>query len=790
MEDKATRSPRDSRMEQFATTARNIIMIERGLTATALTKIRHLAKQQHLSNEQVESCLSQISGGGNSLGRVGRYEQLFLDRMAIDLPTISNAESSGVLPPMIERVTVRMAVDEFQISERRANQLLSFAAKKHGLRRVSAADAKAKLRDSIASRLDSRGLLPAELASEISVLAERFGIGRSEVEELIEGERIARQKQRSQRRHWLFLGSLIAACLAVAAWYLGSTFFSSSLPDDFTISESATSKSEIEPSTVAGDEEQPLADGVTPQTSDQPQDPNFDIGEFDLSLDDSSVEELKNWQRSLIEVSNQPLDKSERKQPAASLADRRKKDEAIAKLQADVTDSRNQVRGLEDLSDLTKTLPDITAAEARLLAQFCLQADFPELQMAVQRKIDRLKRWPRFLLAISDQLADQSANKLTDENQRPSEQQWQQRLALLLVNGKLENSNRLSDAIFEIASLRLKENALSQQQQGVAVVLKSEQSLVSLVRQFATSELSDPFEQRYFNRLIANRDRTALPMQRRLELQQILIETILLANADTKALVTAESYLRKIQTANTIGEQLVESRQTLLKLSAMYLAMRQQSSELDSLQVSKTQPFTTMKDARQLRDLAELAAISEDRSQIATAIQDYRTAAGCGDSGVTRSCLRGLIAITTDTQEKRRYRRQLDFVSGGQMGPCDKSAAAKNAPATEADLRGVIEFCQKIRRQEKNKPPEEKAPGNAFKNWHPSTKTFGAVLTAISDQPRPLATTELALVVQIESAAKLAVATAQELRFEIELPWQMQALIPPVEVTPLMPLQW
>ena len=80
MENKTPPQPRDSRMEQFATSARNIITIERGLTATALIKIRYLAKQQHLTNEQVENCLSQISGEDSSLGRVGRYEQLFLDQ--------------------------------------------------------------------------------------------------------------------------------------------------------------------------------------------------------------------------------------------------------------------------------------------------------------------------------------------------------------------------------------------------------------------------------------------------------------------------------------------------------------------------------------------------------------------------------------------------------------------------------------------------------------------------------------------------------------------------------------
>ena len=74
-------------------------------------------------------------------------------------------------------------------------------------------------------------------------------------------------------------------------------------------------------------------------------------------------------------------------------------------LQAEVTDGRIQIRGLEDLSGLSETLPDLTAADAKVLAQFCLQANSPQAQLAVQRKIDRFAHWPRFLLAISDLLA-------------------------------------------------------------------------------------------------------------------------------------------------------------------------------------------------------------------------------------------------------------------------------------------------------------------------------------------------------------------------------------------------
>ena len=140
--------------------------------------------------------------------------------MATELSNVATAEGSGVLPPTIERRAIRIAVDEFRISERRANQLLSFAARQNGLRQISAADAKAKLRAWIAGRLNSRESQASELVSEISGLADRFGISNPEVEELIQAEVAARQSQRQLGKRWLLRGSLVAACFVIAAYFL------------------------------------------------------------------------------------------------------------------------------------------------------------------------------------------------------------------------------------------------------------------------------------------------------------------------------------------------------------------------------------------------------------------------------------------------------------------------------------------------------------------------------------------------------------------------------------------
>ena len=256
--------------------------------------------------------------------------------------------------------------------------------------------------------------------------------------------------------------------------------------------------------------------------------------------------------------------------------------------------------------------------------------------------------------------------------------------------------------------------------------------LATLTNQFISSELTDQSKQRYFSRLVGGRDRTALPIQRQLELQQILTEAILLANADTNSPINPEPFFQKIQTANTIGEQLVQSRKAMLKLSAMFLATRQQPDESSQRQRLKNDLLMTVEEARQLRNRAELNVISGEQSLISDAADDYRSAVACGDLGIARSCLRGLIAISSDTEEKQRFRRQLDFVNGGTIGPCGASTATKNSTVTNAELQQIIEFCRKIRRAAKGDVQSKDVLENAAQNRSPVTENIWAVLSAIA----------------------------------------------------------
>ena len=789
MDNPTTPRPRDSRLEQFATTARNIIMIERGLTATAIVKIRHLAKQQHLSTEQVETCLSQISGDDFSTGRVGRYEQLFLDRMATELPSISNAEASGVLSPMIERQAIQVAVDEYKISESRAKQLLSFFAKQHGLRQVSMADAKSKLRDWIGQRMNSREFQPADLTIQISGLAKRFGISEADVDQLIEAEIATAKKRQTLRNRWLTYGAIAVAFISAAIYLFSHVTFFSSAPNTSETLE----KTEPETDQIATTkEQQSLANVETTIKQNPSNNSEFRLEDFELPLDDNSVKQLKQWQQRLIAIANQSPGDLNPKTSPDSFTNLKKKNQAFANLQSEDAGSKAQLRGLENLSNLTDSLTAINAAEAKTLAEFCLQANSAELQLLIQRKIDRLARWPRFLLEFSDQWAESNSNQISKS------QLWKQRIGIFLAKAKSTNEADIADLLFAKAKLRLAEIVSTQSEQNVVVDRhQAAKTLADHVRQFIFAEQPDSPSRQYFLRLVDQRDRDAVSMQQRLELQQILIESIVFNCSDDQLCKIADAHYRKLPQYRDLSEQFAGSRRAMLELVSQYVTWREKNlgqngfTDKDYLLLA-TQPLASLKEAHRLRNQAELLVIAGDVSKRKVAEADYRAAASYGDEKITRSCLRGLIGIAEDPRMRQRYVRQLDFINDGQMGPIgpiarmDSNSNQPSRTVPQTVILKIIKVCQKIR-QEKSLSSEAKDFLNSTNQGSSRVvQEIGRVLHTTSQKPKPLSTLELYRIVQIEAMAKSARDKKNELHIEFDLSWEAQLTLRPLEIIPLL----
>jgi len=764
VEDQVTPQPRDSRLDQFSAAASNIISIDRGLTKTALVKIRHLAEQQHISDEQVIECLNKISAGGSALGRVGRYEQLFLDRLAADLPKTSSA----VLSPVMEQQAIQIATEEFQISASRASQLLAHAAKENGLLRISSTDAKAKLRDAIANRLNTRDYQKGDLVSEITGLADRFGISGEDVDQLIDTEIDFRNQTASQRKRWLLGGILIPDAKTTDDQRAGISSFEKS-PNEID-SEPERPIKELSSSVGASEASAQTAD------PDTPADPvrSLAVDDFELEFDNGTALELEKWHRQLLEFADQTLVPSPSTTQRSSTTDLRKSTDAIESLNANGTDDRIQIRGLEDLAALAQRLPDLTASDASALARFCLDPQQSSVQLAAQSTINRFGRWPNFLLAVSDELAKQT----TDQNER---------MCLLLTNGKLDKNANLSDTIFALAQFRIQERVSAQQQNSVVETKRADQALVNHIRMFISTEISSQFQQRYFGRLIDTRDRSLPSIQRRIELHQILIEAILFAHADAASLALAETYFRDVNSATTLGQQLDLSRRAMLDLSALHLANRKQS---DAWQTGdQTLSSISIKEARRLRDRAERYVLSGEASKRSAAVDDYLAALSCRDSGIARSCLRGLIQIANGQSEKRRYQRQLDFVNSGQLGPrINSDFTEEERPPTQDMLQTIVSFCQNVRRPEAFQSGSESAFATALNNSPQSYQSILKGIDSISKKQAPLSMLDLDLIVHIEAAARLAMENDGILRTDIKFPHQTQMLLPSNELTPLTPL--
>lgn len=825
-----TAQPRDSRLDRFSNAAINIISNECGLTATALAKIHLLASRQRLTDQQVTECLNKISAGGSDLGRVGRYEQLLLERLAKELPQVPGA----VLSPAIERAAIQIATDEFKISPPRACQLLMQMTQQIGLLRVSTADAKKKLRRKITERLRTEDFERSDLVNEVAGLANCFGISRNEVDQLIDSAISTCQQQRWQQKRWLLFGVGVVCCLGIAIILFGSAIpvepFSNETPPNRS---SLNRSSALElPQAIPKDAGSEIArqgadfnvqrnkmagpaapnqrtviplgidtltlDKDTELTRTEPPRPEPPIAE--PSFDNGYFTEIESWHQRLVDLANVNLSNQIRHAELAdtkqvSSADRRKIANAILKLQTEVTDGRTQIRGLEDLGALTKNLIDISVSEANVIAVFCLQAKEESVKIAIQRVAQKLARWPSFLLALSDHLSDDRAELSTAPTIRQelsaSSSHWHQRLVSFVTDQNLHGNADLSHESFSMAMLRVQERVLTERRGAILESQKAEAELAGHIQTFVSTEIKSRSRRSYFNRLIATRNRNLQSMVRRIELHQVLIEAMLFAKEDAASIVLADKYLREISTATTLGQQLTASSRAMVQLSQRHLSWRKQPRSSGGAKRSLT--TIDLKEARRLRDRAELAVVLNGNAKIANAKDDYMAAMTCGDSALIRSCLRGLIGITECQSEKNRYQRHFDFISGGNTGPYSFSiieaeeSLALRSPRTQTQrlaLSTLCAFCRQIRRTE----ARDDQADDVSKNTVLFDQDIGKILKVIASKPRPLSPANLGLVLRIESAAELAIENNEAPDFEMEFPWELQRSLSPVKMTPLVPL--
>ena len=768
--------PRDSRLEKFSATVGNIISVERGLTSTALSKIRHLASKQHLSEDQIIECLDRIGGGGSALGRIGRYEQIFLDRLDTDLSRTSGA----VLSPQQTQTLIRLATVEFQIGAPRAEQLLDYVAKQRGLKQISVADARSRLRVLIAQRLELSDRRREGFENELFAHGASFGISADEVKTLVDSEVATRNRKRARSKSQLLaaVGSvLIAVGLTVAGCWLWLNTQTLSRLHPTTIQSDTIEIKKLQTDSAAETPTDSQNQVTQPRKNLSPganEDSTFGIDDFFLTPNTASVLRFEKWQARFVELAGQEFEQPPPDVNVSSFADGQKKKAALNALRSEESNERTKTRALDDLSALAERIGDITPEEATSIVTFCFRKHSASTEVAMVRTVKQFGRWPNFLLAVSDAFADKGRQSSSDG--------WKQRIAFAITDGKLKSSDDFPAAFFALARLKVQERLREHEQPQGDLKTSMESDLVEHLRQFIFDSINAQRHQRYFYRLIAARNLKQPSMQRQIELQQILIEALLFAKHDDDSLAVAETYFNHLNSATTLGEQWKHSRQSALKLVAMHLQWLNETAAT-SLTLEQQQPVRlNVPKARRLRDEAEHAAMTGDGALIANAVARYETAIDCGDAVTIRSCLRGLIAIAKGRPDQNRYYRQLDFVNGGHLGPFSRfTGDTLSVDSTPPDWQAIICQCRQLRRSQTPQDQLAKpSPAKPADIW--------AALTWLSGRSSPLAGFELNLLLHIEAEATEMMDSVETPLSKIQLPSSVQATLPPVEVTPLVPL--
>lgn len=768
--------PRDSRLEKFSAAATNIISVERGLTSTAWKKIRSLAREQRLSEAQVIECLNRISDGGSALGRVGRYEQIFLDRLNNDLSRINGS----VLSPKTAQESIQLAAVEYQIGAPRARQLLEHVARERGLQLVSAADARNRIRALITQRLESSNHKRRELGDELVAHAADFGIDADEVSRLWDAEIESRTRMRAGRKNRLIAAAGIILAVIGLSGLGGWLWLNTKTPAllDQTTPEPIDHTNTIDDQDVQTVPDVKTTDGSQDIIAQPTKNPSastnggskFEIANFLSMPAPAPVLRFEKWQRRFVELVGQDFEQSPPDTREPAFADRQKKRAALDALKSTKSDTRILARALDDLSAIAPRVDDITPEEAGSIAAFCLAKHSAATEVSILRSVKPFGRWPHFLLAVSDAFAG------TDRQSSPVD--WNQRVAVAITNGKLKRDDDLSASFFALARLRVRE-LLNQRKQKESTV---ESALVEHLRLFIFNSVHTLRHQRYFSRLIDARDLRKPSMQRQIELQQILIEALLFAKRDDVSLEIGETHFSRLNSSPTQGEQLAQSRETALKLVQRHLEWLKQDGTAFTNQRWRPDRISAS-EARRLRDEAEDIVIAGDETQFQDAIAKYTAAIDCGDGAIIRSCLRGLIAIADNRADLNGYRRQLDFINGGQLGPCSAYfSAADDGSSTQTDWRAIKAWCRQIRRSLNS---SQKAPKPAADQ----ASEIGAAFEWLANRRSALSLFELDLLLRIEAEATVALESREASYSPIRLPRSIQATLPAVDVTPLVPLR-
>lgn len=789
-------SPRDSRMEQFSIAAADIIFAEKGLSPIAQLKIQSLAKQKHISHAQMTECLKNISHRAAPWERVGRYEQIFLDRLGKEFVQ----DSASILTPQRERTAIKMATKEYQIPSDRAHQLLDHFVEENGISRISKTDAKSQLRSMISDELMRVPHRQSGITDRITRIAQDFGIDEADVKKIVAQELETGRRQTTRWRR-LMIGVVIATGIVALAGgtvfltsrHLGSDSLSSwgnqgakvieTMPERKKASPTQTlpppqpNTNPAKPAGLSGHRVGPQVNadtsrGQTSQTlaSTANDETVFNANELldaivskEKALAVESIAPFERWRWRLLRLIQGPgsgdADSEDFPQPnRPSFSDSNQKQSAMAGLRSPATKDREMADALERLSALAETFEDVSPSEAELLSRFVVDPPSEELKLTIETTIEPMGNWPQFLFALSDVLRENEPNS-----------QWHQRVVFSLTGGSRIEAGDLWQSVFEMGRLKIKARRLALPVDDAHEELR----LGQLILDFATKHIPDRSHQNYIERLIEGRDRRLGVVARKIVLQQILIDAFGFANCDTKSLREINNHGAKIGDAQTIGQQLEICQTTLTKLSLLHLE-RLPTGSLQERRFQSAAPANVALIAgRNLRDQAEAILIAGGGVERAT--EKYLEALDCQDLGIVRGSLKGLMGIVTDQSKRRLIQRRADFLHGGSFGP-GKFLGPRDFFLSPPQLQTVVDTCRAIR----SNAAEKSRTSVGFKNDELET-----AFRLLATQRPPLSSAELEFIVQLESSARSAIDNGLD---RIAAPSFPQSIEPELSSLPIVPL--
>ncbi len=261
----------DQKVRRFQVRAAPILAAHGGINAASQIKLRALARELGLSEEEFLAAVSGPADAGAAHPTLSPEEQHRLERFAKNVVRSLRKQKRDVLTAPVEHALIDAGCNRYELPEEIARGTVRRVAVENGIRAVSKAEARQYLAEMVSQRVGENGWIDHATWQRVHSEGKQWGLTRDEVAAVL-----SRYVTTVRRRGWMGYAALGLALVAVFA--VGGLLAFIVLPRDVLQSLTGTVEAEA-PAGQPDEESQPPA-----EKESKPPPPDNEWWDVDLAV--------------------------------------------------------------------------------------------------------------------------------------------------------------------------------------------------------------------------------------------------------------------------------------------------------------------------------------------------------------------------------------------------------------------------------------------------------------------------------------------------------------------------